>query len=174
MNRDDLDVETYDWLTERFGERVAESLVPCPGHAWPLNADEQKTAHANYERWATQQEGDMSELSITEYEQDCKPLMSTPSAVDKLRSVIRRPFAYGVVDATDADVEVYATREDAIARARECHQKYTYIRPFRVVRISMRPISDDDEREVRERETLTERRAEEAERRQRAESEGTS
>lgn len=56
MTRDEIDEETYEWLTQRYGERVAEALVPCPGHEWPLDADEQKTAHAHYERWASQQE----------------------------------------------------------------------------------------------------------------------
>ena len=81
MIRADIDAETYDWLTQRFGERVAEGLVPCPGHAWPLTNDEQKTAHAHYERWANQQEGDMSETSMAEYEQDCKPLMPMASTL---------------------------------------------------------------------------------------------
>lgn len=141
--RADIDSETYEWLTQRFGERVAEALVPCPGHAWPLTTDEQKTAHAHYERWADQQEGDMSELSMAEYEQDCKPLMPVRSAVDNLRGVVRRPFGYGVMDKTCLDLEFYATREDAIERARECHRKYPYIRPFRVVKITLEPIKDD-------------------------------
>jgi len=53
--REDIDDAAYEWLTQRFGERTAEALIPCPGHAWPLDADEQKAAHAHYERWAEQQ-----------------------------------------------------------------------------------------------------------------------
>lgn len=75
MTRAEIDAEAYEWLTQRFGERVAEGLVPCPGHAWPPTTDEQKNAHAHYERWANQQDGDMSEFSMAEYEQGCKPLM---------------------------------------------------------------------------------------------------
>lgn len=171
MARDDLDDETYEWLTQRFGERVAEGLVPCPGHAWPLTVDEQQTAHAHYERWTNQQEGNMSELSMTEYEQDCKPLAPMPKS--DFQGVLMLPFGYGVIDHTGQDVELFATREGAIARARECHRNYIHIRPFRVVKITMEPLDDDpDEREVRERETLTERRTCEAEERYRAMTEG--
>lgn len=53
--RDDLDLAVYDWLTARFGERAAEGLVPCPGHAWPLTEAEQNAAHAHYEQWAEKQ-----------------------------------------------------------------------------------------------------------------------
>lgn len=56
MTRDEIDEETYEWLTQRYGERVAEALVPCPGHEWPLDADEQKAAHARYAKWANEQE----------------------------------------------------------------------------------------------------------------------
>lgn len=164
--RDYLDDETYEWLTRRFGERVAEALVPCREHEWPLSADEQKAAHVHYERWANEQEGDMCELSMSEYEQDCKPLAPMPAAINGLRGVVRQPFGYGVMDKTHLDVEVYTTREDAIARARECHLKYPFIRPFRVVKITAEPLDDDpNECEVRDRETLTERRACEADER---------
>ena len=172
MSRYEIDEETYEWLTQRFGERVAEALVPCPDHQWPLTVDEQETAHAHYERWAAQQESDMSELSITEYEQDCKPLAPMPKS--DFQGVFMLPFGYGVIDHTGEDVELFATREGAIARARECHRDYIHIRPFRVVKITMEPLDDDpDEREVRDRETLTERLACEDEERIRAESEGT-
>lgn len=54
--RDEIDDAAYDWLTQRFGERTAEALVPCPGHAWPLTDGEQKAAQAHYAQWAEQQE----------------------------------------------------------------------------------------------------------------------
>lgn len=85
----------------------------------------------------------MSELTQQAYEQDCKPLAPMASTLDKLRGVVRHPFGYGVMDKTCLDLEFYATREDAIERARECHRKYPYIRPFRVVKITLEPIKDD-------------------------------
>lgn len=54
--RENIDEETYEWLTQRFGERVAEALIPCPGHAWPLTQDEQTSAHRHYKLWIEQQE----------------------------------------------------------------------------------------------------------------------
>ncbi|HET7596024.1 MAG TPA: hypothetical protein VFK15_03770 [Burkholderiales bacterium] len=92
-----------------------------------------------------------------------------------MRGIGRMPFGYGVMDKCGEDVELFATREDAIARARECHREYIHIRPFRVVKITLEPIKDDDEaeREVHDRETLTERRTCEAKERIRAASEGT-
>ena len=150
MIRADIDAETYDWLTQRFGERVAEALVPCPGHAWPLTTDEQKTAHAHYERWANQQEGDMSELSMAEYEQDCKPLAPLPpeivAALDPVGAFFGAP----------------------LQRARDLAAKIE-----RAAKLCREVDDDPDQREVSDRETLTERRAEESERRIRAESEGT-
>lgn len=146
--RADIDAETYEWLTQRFGERVAEGLVPCPGHAWPLTTDEQKTAHAHYERWANQQEGDMSELSMTEYEQDCKPLM---------------PMAPKIVAALDP---VGAFFGPSLQRARDLAAKIE-----RAAKLCREVDDDSDQCEVSDREILTERRAEEFERRIRAESE---
>lgn len=90
-------------------------------------------------------------------------------AIEALRGTAKLPFGYGVIDKTGEDMELFATREGAIARARECHKKYIHIRPFRIVKITMEPLDDDpDEREVSDRETLTERRACEAEERYRA------
>ena len=148
MIRADIDAETYDWLTQRFGERVAEGLVPCPGHAWPLTTDEQKNAHAHYERWANQQEGDMSELSMAEYEQDCKPLMPLPHEAVSALGHVDRFLGPSLQRARDLAVKI----EMAAKLCREVDD-------------------DPDQREVHDRETLTERRAEEAERRIRAESE---
>ena len=151
MTRADIYAETYDWLTQRFGERVAEALVPCPDHQWPLTVDEQETAHAHYERWANQQEGDMSELSMTEYEQDCKPLAPPPPEMMAMKSELDQVdwfFGPSLQRARDLAVKI----ERAAKLSREV---------------------DDDEREVRDRETLTERLACEDEERIRAESEGT-
>ena len=153
MIRADIDAETYDWLTQRFGERVAEGLVPCPGHAWPLTNDEQKTAHAHYERWANQQEGDMFELSMAEYEQDCKPLAPLPPEMVAMKSAL---------DHVDAFFG------PSLQRARDLAAKIE-----RAAKLRREVDSDPDGREVHDRETLGERRAEEAERRIRAELEGT-
>lgn len=172
MTRDEIDEETYEWLTRRFGERVAEGLVPCPGHEWPLDAEEQDAARAHYERWADRQESDMHEQSTTQCERALKAFPPLP-ALEKLRGIVRMPFGYGVIDKCGEDVELFATRDEAIARARECHKKYIHIRPFRVVKITMEPLDDDpDEREVGDRESLTERRTCEAEERYRADTEG--
>lgn len=100
--------------------------------------------------------------------------LTGPCALAAMRGTARLPFEYGVIDKTGEDVELFSTREDAIARARECHRNYIHIRPFRVVKITMGPLDDDpDECEVSDRETLTERRTCEAEERIRAASEGT-
>jgi len=64
--RDDLDVAVYDWLTKRFGERVAEALVPSPGGEWLLTEAEQKAAHAHYEAWAEKQTCD-ADIDAAEY-----------------------------------------------------------------------------------------------------------
>ena len=95
-------------------------------------------------------------------------------ALEAMRGIGRVPFGYGVMDKCGEDVELFATRDEAIARARECHRHYPHIRPFRVMRISMHPISDDDpdNQEVRDRESLTERRTCEAEERYRDMTEG--
>lgn len=73
-------------------------------------------------------------------------------AIEALRGTAKLPFGYGVIDKTGEDMELFATRDEAIARARECHRHYPHIRPFRVMRISMHPISDDDpdDHELRE------------------------
>lgn len=95
-------------------------------------------------------------------------------AIEALCGTTKLPFGYGVIDKTGEDMELFATRDEAIARARECHKKYIHIRPFRVVKITMEPLDDDpDERDVIDRESLTERRACEAEERYRAASEVT-
>ena len=96
-------------------------------------------------------------------------------AIEALRGTAKLPFGYGVIDKTGEDMELFATRDEAIARARECHRRYIHIRPFRVVKITMEPLDDDpDEREVSERESLTERCTCEAEERIRAASEDMS
>lgn len=96
-----------------------------------------------------------------------------PCEIAALRGTVKLPFGYGVIDKTGEDMELFSTRDAAIARARECHKRYIYIRPFRVVKVTMEPLDDDpDEREVSERESLTERRTCEAEERYRDMTEG--
>ena len=93
----------------------------------------------------------MSELSMMEYEQDCKPLMPMPPEMMAMKAALD---------------PVGAFFGPPLQRARDLAAKIE-----RAAKLCREV--DDDEREVRDRETLTERRAEEAERQQRAESEGT-
>ena len=84
-----------------------------------------------------------------------------------------------VVGVKDKDKEIFPTRALADALALVNNFRYEGLGPYRVLHVledDMKGSSEDDQpstEEVRERETLTERCAEEAERQMRAESEAT-
>lgn len=46
-----VDDQVYTQLSEWFGERVAEAMVPDPSGFWPLTSDETREAHAHYAQW---------------------------------------------------------------------------------------------------------------------------
>lgn len=99
---------------------------------------------------------------------------------DKMNSATSEPREWWmVVGVKDKDKEIFPTRALAEALALVNNFRYAGLGPYRVLHVmedDMKGNSYDDQsatEEVRERETLTERRAEEAERQTRAESEVT-
>jgi hypothetical protein len=46
-----VDDQVYAQLSEWFGERAAEAMVPCSAGFWPLTPDETRKAHAHYAQW---------------------------------------------------------------------------------------------------------------------------
>ena len=95
----------------------------------------------------------MSELSMMEYEQDCKPLAPLPPETVAMKSALD---------------QVDAFFGPSLQRARDLAAKIE-----RAAKLCRDVDDDPDQCEVSDRETLTERRSEESERRIRAESEGT-
>lgn len=99
---------------------------------------------------------------------------------DKMNAATSEPREWWmVVGVKDRDKEIFPTRALADALALVNNFRYAGLGPYRVLHVmedDMKGSSEDDQpstEEIRERETLTERRAEEAERQMRAESEAT-
>lgn len=99
---------------------------------------------------------------------------------DKMNAATSEPREWWmVVGVKDKDKEIFPTRALADALALVNNFRYAGLGPYRVLHVmedDMKGSSEDDQpstEEIRERETLTERRAEEAERQMRAESEAT-
>lgn len=99
---------------------------------------------------------------------------------DKMNAATSEPREWWmVIGVKDKDKEIFPTRALADALALVNNFRYEGLGPYRVLHVmedDMKGSSEDDQpstEEVRERETLTERRAEEAERQMRAESEVT-